>query len=230
MRDADRIPASGGAVLCCNHIGFMDFTFVGLAATRHRRLVRFMCRQGVFTNKLTGPLMRGMRHIPVDRTNGTAAARTALDLLARGELVGIFPEGTISRSWTLKPFRQGAAVLAVARQVPLVPIIIWGGHRMITVDGHRSLRPRLPVSIRVGEPIEPTEQWAQVRGRARTALVVEVEAELRARMQELLDRTQREYPERPRNEKDRWWQPRHLGGSAPTPEEAAVIDAERMLD
>lgn len=229
LRDADRIPATGPAVLAGNHISFLDFGFVGLAADHRHRLVRFMARQGVFRVRLLGRLLTAMGHIPVDRAAGSGAARLALSRLAAGELVGVFPEGTISRSWTLKEFHPGAVALAVTRGVPIIPVIIWGGHRLITVDGHRSLRRRIPVSVWVGEPIAPDPGWA-ARGRARVVLIEELVIRLRAEMTELLDRAQREYPEQPRNPAESWWLPRHLGGTAPDPVQAAVLDAARMLD
>ena len=228
LRGVDRIPATGGAVLAANHIGLLDFGFVGLAADRRHRLVRFMARQGVFRVRLLGRLLTAMGHIPVDRAAGSGAARLALTRLAAGELVGVFPEGTISRSWTLKEFHPGAVALAVASGVPIIPVVSWGGHRLLTVDGRRSLRRRMPVSIWVGEPIGVRPGWA-VRGRARTELIDTLTRQLRNEMAELLERAQREYPELPRPA-DRWWQPRHLGGTAPDPAQAAVLDAARMLD
>ena len=229
LRDADRIPATGAAVLAGNHVSFLDFGFVGLAADHRHRLVRFLARQGVFRARVVGRLLMAMGHIPVDRAAGSSAARLALTKLRAGELVGVFPEGTISRSWTLKQFHPGAVAMAVAAGVPIIPIITWGGHRLITVDGRRSFRRRMPVSIWVGEPIGPEAGWA-VRGRERTELIEALLARLRERMGELLDRAQREYPDRPREPADRWWLPRHLGGTAPDPVQAAVLDADRMLD
>ena len=221
LRGEEHLPTSGPAIVACNHIGFLDFALVGLAADRRHRLVRFMAKQSTFDNPVLGPLMRSMRHIPVDRSCGAPAARQARDELRRGELVGIFPEATISRAWTLKPFMRGAATLAVREQVPLIPVAVWGGHRVLTVDGRWSLRPGKAITILIGEPISPVEGVARVEG----ADVTAIEAELRHRMQDLLDRAQRDYPDLPRDDADRWWLPQHLGGSAPTPQVAADLDA-----
>lgn len=229
MRGEAGLPWRGPAVIASNHIGFLDFAFVGLAADRRGRRIRFLAKRGSFRHRISGPLMRAMRHVPVDRGSGSTAFRTARQLLGEGELVGLFPEATISRAWTLKPFQPGAAAMAVIQHVPLIPVVLWGGHRLMTVDGHRSARRHMPVDIWVGAPIEPRADW-RLPGLARQRAVQAAEAELRRRMAELLDRAQREYRETPRNDADRWWLPRHLGGSAPTPEEAAVIDAARMLD
>src|SRR4051812_9297968 len=112
-----------------NHIGYLDFTYAGLAARPARRLVRFMAKQEVFTHKVSGPLMRGMHHIPVDREAGAGSYRTAVDALRAGEIVGVFPEATISRSFELKDFKAGAARMASEAGVPLLPTIIWGSQR-----------------------------------------------------------------------------------------------------
>ena len=226
VRGEEHVPASGPAIVACNHIGFLDFALVGLAADRRHRLVRFMAKQSTFDNPLSGRPMRAMRHIPVDRSCGAPAARQARDELRRGELVGIFPEATISRAWTLKPFMRGAATLAVREGVPLIPVAVWGGHRVLTVDGRWSLRRGKAITILIGEPIvvDPNACAA-----ASDAGVAAANAGLRQGMQDLLDRAQLDYPDRPRDRADRWWLPRHLGGSAPTPSQATELDAAALL-
>src|SRR3982750_2299132 len=67
----EHIPRTGGAVLASNHVSYLDFLFCGLAAQPSKRLVRFMAKKAVFDHRISGPLMRGMRHIPVDRGAGT---------------------------------------------------------------------------------------------------------------------------------------------------------------
>lgn len=214
VRGGEHLPTSGPAIVASNHIGYLDFAFVGLAGDRRQRLVRFMAKQSTFDNPLSGLLMRAMRHIPVDRSCGAPAARRARDALRRGEMVGIFPEATISRSWTLKPFMRGAATLAAREQVPLIPVVVWGGQRILTVGGRWSLRRGKAVSILIGEPIQVNENDEVAR----------VNAMLRKRMQDLLDQAQRDYPDQPRDSADRWWVPRHLGGSAPNPAKPADLD------
>jgi 1-acyl-sn-glycerol-3-phosphate acyltransferase len=210
----EHIPRTGGAVLAINHVGYFDFTYAGYAALPRKRVVRFMAKQEVFTHPVAGPLMRGMRHIPVDRKEGAASYRKALEALRSGELVGVFPEATISRSFELKDFKSGAARMAAAAKVPLVPVVIWGSQRVWTKDVPKRLgRTRTPVTISVGEPIEASRDAV-----ATTAL-------LRERMTALLHAAQESYPDKPGPEGD-WWLPARLGGSAPTPERAAELDAE----
>lgn len=213
IEGADRIPRTGGAVLVSNHISYLDFIFAGLAARPAERLVRFMAKKEVFDHRISGPLMRGMHHIPVDRAAGASAFGAALKALKAGEVVGVFAEATISQSFTIKEIKNGAVRMAVAAKVPLVPVALWGTQRLWTKGRPRRLLQRhVPITILVGDPLHPK------RGDDYDA----VTAELRGRMAELLDRAQRTYPEIPPGA---WWQPRHLGGTAPTPEEAAELEA-----
>jgi 1-acyl-sn-glycerol-3-phosphate acyltransferase len=215
----EHLPRAGGAVLASNHVSYLDFIFAGLASVQIGRLTRFMAKDAVFRNKVSGPLMRGMNHIPVDRDAGSASFRTALRALKSGEIVGIFPEATISRSFTVKELKSGAARLAQAANVPLVPVAVWGGQRLFTKDHPKALLSRgRHVLVQVGEPVDASRQAS---GDAITDT-------LRARLQSLLEQLQRTTPEQPSAGEDAWWHPAHLGGSAPTPEQAkAMDDAER---
>ncbi|MET0928426.1 MAG: lysophospholipid acyltransferase family protein [Aeromicrobium sp.] len=218
VRGIEHIPTTGPGVVAGNHIGFLDFTFIGYAARSRGRRIRFMAKQSVFDLPVVGALMRAMRHIPVDRKAGWRAARIGLDRVRDGELIGVFPEATISRSWLLKPFRRGAAGIALHHRVPLIPVVVWGGHRIYTVDGHRSLRRGVPITIMVGEPLLATdgETVDELSGRLHTAMTA------------LLDEAVDTYPEGPRDDPDRWWLPHDRGGTAPDPATAAVLDREAV--
>jgi len=214
----DRVPRTGGAVMAINHVGYLDFTFAGLATLKAGRLVRFMAKKEVFDHRVSGPLMRGMKHIPVDRLGAAADSyRLAVAALARGEIVGVFPEATISESYDLKEFKTGAARMALEAGVPLLPTVLWGSQRIYTKGRPRDLTRGTPVRIAVGEPFLP----------APGADAVQVTAELKTRMQALLDEARSSYAGAPRGPDDTWWFPRALGGTAPTIEEAAVVTARR---
>jgi 1-acyl-sn-glycerol-3-phosphate acyltransferase len=149
-------------------------------------------------------------------------------------MVGIFPEATISRFWTLRPFMRGAATLATCEQVPLIPVAVWGGQRILTVGGRWSLRRGKAIRILIGEPIRPAQAITdpadtRVGHLSEHDRVASVNAMLRQQMQSLVDQAQRDYPDSPRDDADRWWMPQHLGGSAPTPEESAELDLTGML-
>jgi 1-acyl-sn-glycerol-3-phosphate acyltransferase len=210
----EHLPRSGGAVVAINHTSYFDFTFAGLPAYRQHlgRKVRFMAKKEVFDDKITGPIMRKLRHIPVDRDQGAPSFDAAVQALKAGELVGVYPEATISRSFEIKEFKSGAARMALAAEVPIVPHIVWGAQRIWTKDHPRKLwRPKVPISVAVGEPILPTLPATEL-----TAL-------LHSRMQHLLEQVQDDYGPHPPGE---YWVPHRLGGGAPTLAEAARMDAE----
>ncbi|WP_326567618.1 lysophospholipid acyltransferase family protein [Amycolatopsis rhabdoformis] len=215
IEGAAHVPARGGAVIACTHVSYLDFIYCGLGARPSKRLVRFMAKHEIFANRVAGPLMRGMHHIPVDRSAGQASYDAAVSRLRAGEVVGVFPEATISRSFTVKALKTGAVRMAAEAGVPVVPMALWGTQRLWTKGRPRDLtRRHVPISILLGEPMFPSAEGD-----------CEVQtAELRGRLSELLDRAQAEYPETP-VASERWWLPAHLGGSAPTAEEAASLDA-----
>ncbi len=214
MTGTEHVPRSGGVLLACNHIGYVDFVYGGLAANPSGRLVRFMAKREIFDHPVGGPVMRSMHHIEVDRGEGLASYHAAVDYLRAGEAVGIFPEATISRAMELKEFKTGAVRIAAAAGVPVLPVVLWGTQRMLTKDHPRDLSRGKTIAIRVGEPLHP----AGVDPVAETA-------ELKSAMAALLDETIRSYPaaEQPPGA---WWLPASYGGGAPTLEEAARMDAE----
>ncbi|PIB76331.1 lysophospholipid acyltransferase family protein [Mycolicibacterium brumae] len=212
----ENLPDSGGGVVAINHTSYFDFTFAGLPfyLKDPKRKVRFMAKQEVFDNKITGPLMRGCKHIPVDRASGAESFAEAVRRLKEGELVGVYPEATISRSFELKEFKSGAARMAIEAQVPILPHIVWGAQRIWTKDHPKKMwRPKVPISIAVGEPIQPNLP------------AHELTMVLHSRMQHLLEQVQDAYGPYPPGA---WWAPHRLGGGAPTPAEAARLDAEEL--
>jgi 1-acyl-sn-glycerol-3-phosphate acyltransferase len=212
------LPTTGGAVVAINHTSYFDFTFAGLPAYRqHRgRKVRFMAKKEVFDHKVSGPIMRSLRHIPVDRDSGAASFGAAVAALKAGELVGVYPEATISRSFEIKDFKSGAARMAIEAGVPIVPHIVWGAQRIWTKDHPKKLvRPKVPIAVAVGEPIAPTLPAQEL-----TAL-------LHSRMQHLLQQVQDAYGAHPAGE---FWVPHRLGGGAPSLAEANQLDVEEAAE
>ncbi|KRF26483.1 hypothetical protein ASG95_20115 [Phycicoccus sp. Soil803] len=213
----EHLPAAGAVVVAANHSSFLDFMFVGLAAVQRGRLVRFMAKESVFRSRLSGPLMRGMAHIPVDRVHGELAARQGLRALRSGQVVGVYPEATIGRAFVVKDavdLRRGAAYLALATGAPLVPVAHWGIHRILTVDGRYSLRRGKAVEVVVGAPLVP------LSGEDAEALTARLHDRLSAMVDELVAR----YPQPPADPAHAWWWPAALGGAAPTRADARVLD------
>jgi 1-acyl-sn-glycerol-3-phosphate acyltransferase len=201
----ENIPRKDGAILSINHIGYLDFALAGTAALPAGRYVRFMAKKEIFDNKLAGPLMRWMHHICVDRSNGTSSFVAALRALRAGEIVGIFPEGTISVSFEIKELKSGAVRLAMGAGVPVIPTIVWGSQRIWTKKVKRNLRRNnFPISVKFGEPLYFDKQSDVEAG----------EKLLRETMLAMLHEVQEKYPDDHAGQR---WAPVRLGGTAPAP-------------
>jgi hypothetical protein len=155
-----------------------------------------------------------MKHIPVDRDAGAESFRVALEMLKDGEIVGIFPEATISRSFELKDFKSGAARLAQAAGVPLLPTVVWGSQRLMTKGRPRDFSRGKALSVTVGTPIDAP---ANADPEALTD-------QLKSAMAVMLDAAIERYPQRPAGPDDTWWLPARFGGTAPTLAEATRMD------
>ena len=209
----ERIPAVGGAVVAINHTSYVDFLPAALVANHRGRRMRFMIKAEMSEVKPVGWLIRNTSTITVDRQAGAAAYAAGVDSLRRGELVGVYPEATISRSFELKEFKSGVVRMALEAQVPIVPLIVWGAQRLWTKGHPRSLGyNKTPITVAIGESIAPN-------GTAAEHL-----AALRSEMTELLHGVQASYP-RPAGE---FWLPQRLGGAAPTPAEAKRLDEAEL--
>lgn len=201
----ENIPRTGGAILAINHTSYLDFALAGTAALPVKRFVRFMAKKELFDNKIAGPLLRGMHHINVDRSNGAASFVSALKALESGEIIGIFPEGTISTSFEIKGLKSGAIRLASEASVPIIPTIVWGGQRIYTKGVKPNLkRGKTPVSVSFGEAIYFSKE----------SDIQSAELHLRDVMISMLREVQENYPDSHVGQR---WAPARLGGTAPAP-------------
>src|SRR3978361_2350985 len=152
-RGLENIPARGGAVIAVNHTSYLDWMPAALAAYKRRRRLRFMIKQEMTEVKVVNFLIRHTGTIPVDRRVGAGAYEVAVQRLRAGELVAVYPEATISRSFELKEFKTGAARMAIDAEVPIIPLIVWGAQRIWTKDRPRRLgHNKIPIMVTVGEP------------------------------------------------------------------------------
>jgi 1-acyl-sn-glycerol-3-phosphate acyltransferase len=207
----ENIPDRGGAVIAINHTSYVDFLPAALAIYRRHRRLRFMIKAEMQQVKVVNFLIKHTRTIPVDRGAGADAYAVAVQRLREGELVGVYPEATISRSFELKEFKTGAARMAVEADVPIVPVIVWGAHRIWTKDHPRHIgRHKIPITVQVGAPLRADKDISRTN------------AALRESMTSLLHQAQQRYAH-PAGE---YWVPRRLGGGAPTLAEAAQIEAD----
>ncbi|HET7074774.1 MAG TPA: lysophospholipid acyltransferase family protein [Mycobacterium sp.] len=212
-RGEENIPDRGAAVIAINHTSYVDFLPAALAVYRRHRRLRFMIKAEMQQVKVVNFLINHTGTIAVDRCAGAEAYAVAVQRLREGELVGVYPEATISRSFELKEFKTGAARMAIEGNVPIVPVIVWGAQRIWTKDHPRHLgRNRIPITVQVGAPLCATKD------------VAATDAALRESMATLLHQTQRRYP----HPAGAYWVPRRLGGGAPTLAEAARMDADEL--
>lgn len=216
---AEHIPVGGPAVIATNHVGYLDFVFVGYAARPRGRLVRFLAKQEIFDHRISGPLMRGMKHIPVDRFGKAKdSVDESIAALGRGEIIGMFPESTINPSFVPGEGRSGAARMAMAAGAPLLPGAVWGSQRIMTKGRPRNFQRKVAITVDIGAPVgyDPGEDPVDVTGR------------LMGEISGLVKKAADAYPQSPAGDSDRWWLPAHLGGTAPTAETAAeMLAAER---
>jgi 1-acyl-sn-glycerol-3-phosphate acyltransferase len=209
----EHIPGDGGAVVAMTHFGYLEFAFIAYTIWRHdKRRVKFLATSSAFKNPIVGGLLTRLGQIPVDRSAGAAAYEAAVAALKAGYLVGVFPEAGVDASFTVRALKTGAVRLAIEGDVPLIPVALWGGQRLMTREHKVKFFERfdIPVFIEFG-PAQPTDGERH-----------DVSAALRTSMQQLVAALQARYPD---SGDGQWWQPRHLGGTAPTPEEAIELDA-----
>ncbi len=178
--DAERVPASGGCILASNHESILDGFFLALVT---RRQVRYMVKAELYRYPALKQLLDALGCFPVRRdASDEQAVDRGVRLLEQGEAIGIFPQGTCL-PYRVRPFKRGAARLALETGVPIVPVCIVGNEHAIQPRTHRIGFPK--VTILVGEPIavergEPTKEAA---------------AELTARLEQAVAQLRRPYGE-----------------------------------
>ena len=163
----DRLPAEGPAILCPNHISFLDSAFLMLHVPRN---ISFVGKAEYMDSWKTRHLFPAMGMIPIDRSGGDksqAALDTAEAVLRRGELFGIFPEGTRSRDGYLYKGRTGAARLALKVGCPIFPVGVIGTREIQPPDA-KLPKIRQDCTIKIGRPIN-VERY---RNRAELHLVL----------------------------------------------------------
>ena len=154
LQGFDRLPVSGPAILCPNHVSFLDSAFLMLCVPRR---ISFVGKAEYMDDWKTKFVFPALGMIPIDRSGGeksSAALDAAEAVLRRGELFGIFPEGTRSRDGVLHKGHTGAARLAFKVNCPIFPVGVVGTREIQPPDAKM---PRLGqrCTIRIGEPILP---------------------------------------------------------------------------
>lgn len=211
---ATAIPERGPVILASNHVSYLDPLALAYVADRRHRRVRFLAKAELFEKRGLGAALRSIGQIPVSR--GTAAAASSLDAaveaLRRGECVAVFPEGTISLDLEPMAGKSGTARLAQASGAPVIPVGLWGVHRVLFKGRKPKWRWGVAETAVVGAPlyIDPAEDVTAATDRIMTAICAGV-----ARAREL-------YPQHPAAGDDGWW--------VRAPESAQLRSSRREAD
>ena len=163
-RGQENIPAQGGVILAANHMSHFDPLVMAHYVYGSGRWPRFLAKASLWDVPVLGFVLRKVRQIPVER--GSIEAVRSLDVLVdaldQGAAVIIYPEGTTTKEPGLWPMRgkTGAARLALATGVPVIPIAHWGAQRVFDVRTKKlSFRPRAPITVTAGKPVD-LSRWA----------------------------------------------------------------------
>jgi 1-acyl-sn-glycerol-3-phosphate acyltransferase len=197
IEDAQHIATQGPVILATNHISYLDPLTLAWVADRRGRRVRFLAKAELFDKRGLGTLLRAAHQIPVQRGKADAAGAlsAAVAALGSGECVAVFPEGTISLD--LEPMRgkSGTARLARESGAPVVPIGLWGTHRIMMKGRKPRWRWGIAQVAVVGAPltVPPDAHVKDATDRIMYAI-----GECVARAREL-------YPQRPGADEDAWW-------------------------
>jgi 1-acyl-sn-glycerol-3-phosphate acyltransferase len=220
-RDVTRSAVPGsGAVVAITHFGYLDFAFAELLLWRHARVqLRFLITQGAADHWFAGPAISAAGHVVVGYDTGAHAYEAAVQKLRAGEYIAVLPEAGVSRSFRVRECKTGAVRMAAEAGVPVIPVSVWGAHRLMTRrHGFSPARAwRAPVRIHVGEPmtLDP------VSGDPAREAAAATEA-LRATLQSGIDACIADFPLTPAP--GAWWMPAELGGGAPSEAERQRLD------
>nr|WP_240947672.1 lysophospholipid acyltransferase family protein [Planosporangium mesophilum] len=184
----EHVPASGGVIFVANHNSHADPLVVAHYIYDAGRWPQFLAKSSLFKIPVLGPFLAAVRQIPVYR--GTADAAKALDAAVAavkdGETVLIYPEGTTTREPDLWPMRgkTGVARLWLATDAPVVPVVMWGAERIFDPRTAKlSLRPRTPVTVVAGPPID-LSNWRAAEPTATT--LTEITETIMLRLRDML--------------------------------------------
>ncbi len=158
-RGAEKLPKSGPAIVVCNHLSYLDPLTFSHYLYNNGRAPRYLGKESVFRIPVIGWVIKAAGQIPVNRESKDAIKgyEHAIAVLKAGHLLGVYPEGTLTRDADLWPMKgkTGVARLALQTGVPIYPCASWGPQRVIPPYGKKiKLFPRTKVSVVMGDPVD----------------------------------------------------------------------------
>lgn len=171
----EQVPPRGPVLLVANHVSYLDPILLGIPLDAAGRTVRYLAKREMFDHWFTGPVVRGADQILVDRKGDAGAAlRHAEAALANGKMLVIYPEGTIHPVFDAANAKTGAARLALATGVPVLPAVAWGGQQIGTKTGGVRVGAGTAHLVRVGPPIpyDPDDTVEDLTARIMAAIAV----------------------------------------------------------
>lgn len=161
LEGLEKVPPQGPIIIAGNHVSYLDAFAHGHFVVEAGRRPRFLGKAELFDNWFTGMVLRGSGQIPVRRGTGDQGPLDAATrALAAGEVVVIYPEGTVTKNADFSPMRAktGVVRLALASGAPVLPVATWGGQAVWQKSGKGSLRFGRPIWMAAGDPIDLASQ------------------------------------------------------------------------
>ncbi|WP_422936096.1 lysophospholipid acyltransferase family protein [Sinomonas sp. P47F7] len=216
----------GQVVLAITHFGYVDFVPVAIVWwARRRDRLRFLVGPRPYRSRLLGAAITACGGMAVLGAPNHASLNASVRALDAGWSVALFPEAGVSRSFTVRRCHTGAVRMAAATGVPLVPVGVWGGHRVTTrghgtfgTRGRGSFRDlwRAPIRVHFGDPVDLVDGDDPERAAAK----------LQHAMQKAANAAALDFPlGQPAGA---WWLPAKFGGGAPSEAERDIWDARDM--
>ena len=158
-RGVENLPKSGAAIAVCNHISYVDPLLFTHFLYDNGRAVRYLGKASLFKMPIIGRVLLGAGQIPVERESSVAShsLQHAIAFLKSGHLLGVYPEGTLTRDENYWPMRgkTGIARLAILTQVPVIPCAQWGAQEILPAYSKKlKLFPRTKVVVVAGKPLD----------------------------------------------------------------------------
>lgn len=173
-RGVENLPKSGAAIAVCNHISYVDPLLFTHFLYDNGRAVRYLGKASLFKMPIIGRVLLGAGQIPVERESSVAShsLQHAIAFLKSGHLLGVYPEGTLTRDENYWPMRgkTGIARLAILTQVPVIPCAQWGAQEILPAYSKKlKLFPRTKVVVLAGKPLDFSKWY----GRAEDPVALE---------------------------------------------------------